>query len=211
MYYKRIIKLFACTMLAVTLLMTGCSTTKTDSSSDGAATTEASGNENTSSNTDSTDKQGTKPVMGKITKIDGKKITIALVSNEGMKQPDNSNGDSKPDGTPSTDQSEDKTDSTPPPMPSDDANSDESSENKQAPQMELSGETKTITVTDDTKITINQESKTISDLKTDDMIQVTMDGDTVTEITSGMGGGRGQGQGKGQTKQQDSEDSSSSN
>ena len=52
----------------------------------------------------------------------------------------------------------------------------------------LTGEEVTITISDSTVITVNGVTATISDLKVDDVVTVSMDGDTVVSITVGMGG-----------------------
>ncbi|BBF43228.1 hypothetical protein lbkm_1915 [Lachnospiraceae bacterium KM106-2] len=191
MHYKRIRKVLVTTLLAAMLMVTGCSSGKSSSSNDTTTT-----QEQTSQDTTTNENKGEMPTMGKITKISGKKITIALVSNEGMQKP---SGDKAPDQSGTDKSSSDKSNTDSSSTNNDNkTNSDSQTKSDQtsgdtdkqsAPEMQLSGETKTITVTDDTKITIDQESKSLSDLKVDDLIQVTMSGDTVTAIQSGMGGG----------------------
>ena len=50
-------------------------------------------------------------------------------------------------------------------------------------QLELTGESKTIEVTETTTITINREAATIADLKVDDMVMLLMDGEEVLSLT----------------------------
>jgi len=137
-------------------------------------------------------------VYGKITAIDGKKITIAegtLKEMQGGKQPDgqNQNGNGqqppeKPSGdiSQAADQSQPSKESgqTPPGMNGED-------------RITLTGESKTITVTDSTKFTSGGQESKLEELKADDYITVTMDGDTVSSVEKGIRpGGTPGGEGK---------------
>ncbi|BBF43227.1 hypothetical protein lbkm_1914 [Lachnospiraceae bacterium KM106-2] len=204
MYYKKILRMFGCVLLSTMLITTGCSNKNNTTKNQTEATTD--------SETNSKDEKNTS-LMGKITKIDGKKITIALVENQGGSAPDQKpagqadskqSSDTNSSDTNSSDAkssdtksntSESKTDKgeQPPEKPSGDNSSG------QAPEMKLSGETKVVKVTDDTKYTINGESGKLSDLKLDDMIQVTIVSEKVTAITSGMSGQPGSDNGQQQT------------
>lgn len=59
----------------------------------------------------------------------------------------------------------------------------------EAPEMpaDFTGETMTITITEDTSIIVNGEKATVAELAVDNIVSVVMDGDSVNSITVGFG------------------------
>lgn len=117
-------------------------------------------------------------IMGKITGVDGRAVTVVLADmpgNDGTTTPpekpaDNSTLPEKPADN-----------STPPEKPANDGTTEA---NREKPEMTFNGETKTYTIPTSASITKGMErtSAAISDLSADSVIRITLDGDTVTEV-----------------------------
>lgn len=119
-------------------------------------------------------------VMGKITAVDGNTITVVLADNidkkDGEKPTDGAAPPEKPaDGTTPSEKPADGT--TPPEKPADGTA-------QSMPEMNFNGETKTYTISSSATITkgMEQESASVSDLTTDSVVRITLDGDTVTGV-----------------------------
>lgn len=169
MRYKKILVLACCLTLGVGTALTGCA----GSSTDAAATTDENTTAGTSDNSMAAEETTEAPeseaaqqdgIYGQISAISGNEITIALAENN------------MPTGE----------------APSGDSTEMMTGENGEAPGLNLTGEEKTITISDSTTITIvDKDSSTdgsIEDLAEGDMITVKMDGDTVVsiEVRGGM-------------------------
>jgi len=133
----------------------------------------------TTTETNTTQEQPPKDpgIMGKITGVDGRTITVVLAdapSNDGTTPPE------KPDENSTPPETTDAT-ATPPEKP---ANDGTASDNGEKPEMAFNGETKTYTIPTSATITkgMERESATVSDLSADSVIRITLDGDTVTEV-----------------------------
>lgn len=185
------------------MLLAGCSsstTGTTDSASTPAATVSS---ETTSSAPTQTADTAT---YGQITTIEGSTITVELGTKKEMNK-GGGQGEKRPEGTAPSGQPEmpnDQNNETPPsgqpeaPEGSDNANAQKK---ENFSMLDLTGETKTITVTDATTITIQSrgESSTgaLSDLQVGSTIsfELSDDDSTATAITLQSMGQRGNGQG----------------
>lgn len=139
-------------------------------------------------------------VMGKITAVDGSTITVVLADNydrkDGEKPTDGAAPSEKPaDGTTPPEKLADGT--TPPEKPADGTTPSEKPADgttppekpadgtaQSMPEMNFNGETKTYTISSSATITkgMEQESASVSDLTTDSVVRITLDGDTVTGV-----------------------------
>ena len=109
-------------------------------------------------------------VMGKITAVDGSTITVVLADNY-----DRKDGEKPTDGAAPSERPADGT--TPPEKPADGTA-------QSMPEMNFNGEAKTYTISSSATITkgMEQESASVSDLTTDSVVRITLDGDTVTGV-----------------------------
>ena len=182
---------FVCVaLLAASMAMTGCSSktkvaddvSMSEEATPEAVSSDAVVKETTEADTQTTDTKAadSDSIFGQITAIDGDKITIALAnqptapSGKGGKAPSGEapSGD-KPSGE----------------APSGEAPSGEAPSGEKPSgdmKLDLTGETKDITVSDSTKIMLDGTSATIDDLKKEDIVRIKMDGDTVESISVGM-------------------------
>lgn len=137
-------------------------------------------------------------IMGQITKVSGNDITITVADSAGA--PGNGDAPSKPDGDKPTDDGSKPTDDGSKPTddgnkPADDGNkptddgskpTDDGNKPKDGgqPGIKLSDESKTVSVNASTTYKLADDSDgALSDLKTDDYVKITMDGDTVVSVT----------------------------
>ena len=151
-----------CTVLTAAMVMTGftaCSGSTTAS----AASTEASENKETiapeSTTEQSTVESGEEKVesyLGQITAIDGNVISIALAE-----KPEAPDGEAPNGQKPEKDMLDEMT-------------------------LILSGDTMTITVNDDTVITIDGKDATLDDIQVGDTVSFFLDGEIVTSLSVGM-------------------------
>lgn len=178
------------------MLLGGCGSTKdTSSTAEIASSKDAAASSSPSSDQKSSDKKDENTVYGKITKVDGNTITYEVLERQdnGGRPQDNGakDGASKPEGTPpaqkdnSSSNSDRKVEGTPPAKPDGSANPQASGAPQQGDDkgkggFSSTGETKTLTVSDDTTVkfvTMKQGSAdtsdgSISDLTKDTMIQI---------------------------------------
>ncbi|SET94147.1 hypothetical protein [Lacrimispora sphenoides] len=174
------------------LALTGCST-NSNATTAAAAQTEAQ------------QEQPTKDsgILAKITSVDNQTMTVIL-ANKGEKPEGSPAQEGRNNGTTPPDRSSDGM--SPPEKPADDVTLPEKSEegaslpDKQAddsgktgsanrerkqPEMNFDGESKTYTISDSAVITrgMEKESASVSDLSADTVVQITLDGDTVSSIS----------------------------
>lgn len=173
--FKRILTVFACAAL-VAVAFAGCQ---------GASSSSAGTNGNT--------------VIGQVTSIDGNKITIKLADNQfaGQNQQGPQNSGQRPQ-MPDTMPSGGQWQGGGNPFPSGGQMPPSGSNPRGGFGMKFTGESKTINVTDSTAITTggmrqNQSAAaaSLSDIKVDSIIFVTLTGDTATAITIMEFGNRG--------------------
>lgn len=219
MNYKKIAVLLSVLTLSVGTILGGCSQKTTETKT----TTSSSASSSTSSNSESQDSTQTddSAIFGQITAIDGDSITLSVMDNKG------GNKGEKPSGDASNQNSTEKPQSPPSgagqnstEMPSNGSkggdSSETSSDQKQGGAPQMSGETKTITISDSTVIEKEDNGSTTqgstSDLEKGSMVSVTMDGDTVKMITiKNMQGGPSDGKGQGQSDSTQTTETSKSN
>ena len=185
-----------CAVLTAAMVMTGftaCSGSTTAS----AASTEASENKETiapeSTTEQSTVESGEEKVesyLGQITAIDGNVISIALAE-----KPEAPDGEAPTGETPTGDKPDgtgDKPDGQAPDgnggAPNGEAPNGQKPEKDMLDEMTLtlSGDTMTITVNDDTIITIDGKDATLDELQVGDIVSFFLDGETVTSLSVGM-------------------------
>ena len=189
MKYTKILAVMCAAVLGISMVA-GCGTT-TESASE-ETTAELETTEKTSGD-EVEEKADTDMVYGQITAIDGDTITIALAEKPEMDaKPEMGEKPDMTDGSTEMPQNGDKPEGDAPKdgeAPADGEFSTENMGEKPEGGMEqnltLTGETKEITITDSTKITVDGEEKTMDTLAVDDVINVEMDGDTVISISSG--------------------------
>lgn len=198
-----------CAVLTAAMVMTGF-TACGGSTTANAASTEASENKETivpESTTESTEsgEEKVESYLGQITAIDGNVISIALAE-----KPEAPNGEAPtgeapsgekpdgqaPDGNGGTPNGEAPTGEKPDGQAPDGNGSAPNGEapNGQKPEKDmldemtltLSGDTMTITVNDDTIITIDGTDATLDDLKVGDTVSFFLDGEVVTSLSVGM-------------------------
>ena len=148
-------------------------------------------------------------LFGKITKVEGSTITLALAeapsapekdAHEGMpggEAPDGMPGGGEaPDGAPEGMPGGEAPDGAPEGMPSGEIpqgapgklpDGEKPDGIGRSMELTLTGETRTIQTSDTTLISINGAEASVSDLAVDDIVIVLMDGDTANSITTGMG------------------------
>ena len=183
-----------CAVLTAAMVMTGftaCSRSTTAS----AASTEASENKETiapeSTTEQSTVESGEEKVesyLGQITAIDGNVISIALAE-----KPEAPDGQA-PDGEAPTGEAPtgEKPDAQAPDgnggAPNGEAPNGQKPEKDMLDEMTLilSGDTMTITVNDDTVITIDGKDATLDDIQVGDTVSFFLDGEIVTSLSVGM-------------------------
>ena len=200
-----------CAVLTAAMVMTGF-TACGGSTTASAASTEASENKETIAS-ESTTEQNTvesgeekvESYLGQITAIDGNVISIALA--EKLEAP---NGEAPTGEAPSGEKSDgqapdgnggapngeaptgDKTDGQAPDgndgAPNGEASDGQKPEKNMLDEMTLtlSGDTMTITVNDDTTITIDGADATLDDLQVGDTVSFFLDGEVVTSLSVGM-------------------------
>lgn len=167
---RRALCLILCTLLLMG--MVGCSKNSKSTTTDKSSVTATQQNSDSSSGNAET--QETSGIMGQVKSISGNSITLALV-----KMPDkaaapagNSSDKAGPPaaGNPPADQGQNKQQAAPP----------------NAGSIQLTGETKTITVPSGIKIMSgnkdNEKEVSISEIKVGDMLQVQLNGDTVEQV-----------------------------
>ena len=159
-----------CAVLTAAMVMTGF-TACGGSTTASAASTEASENKETiapESTTESTESSEEKveSYLGQITAIDGNVISVALAE-----KPEAPNGEA-PTGE----------------APNGEAPNGQKPEKDMLDEMTLtlSGDTMTITVNDDTIITIDGTDATLDDLQVGDTVSFFLDGEVVTSLSVGM-------------------------
>ena len=159
-----------CAVLTAAMVMTGF-TACGGSTTASAASTEASENKETiapESTTESTEsgEEKVESYLGQITAIDGNVISIALTE-----KPEAPNGEAPTGETPSGE-----------------APNGQKPEKNMLDEMTLalSGDTMTITVNDDTIITIDGEDATLDELQVGDTVSFFLDGEIVTSLSVGM-------------------------
>ena len=178
-----------CAVLTAAMVMTGF-TACGGSTTASAASTEASENKETIA-PESTTESGEEKVesyLGQITAIDGNVISIALAE-----KPEAPNGEA-PTGEAPTGEAPtgEKPDGQAPDgnggAPNGEAPNGQKPEKDMLDEMTLtlSGDTMTITVNDDTIITIDGTDATLDDLKVGDTVSFFLDGEVVTSLSVGM-------------------------
>lgn len=173
-----------CAVLTAAMVMTGftaCGGTSTAS----AASTEASENKETIA-PESTTEQSTvesseekvESYLGQITAIDGNVISIALAE-----KPEAPDGEAPVGEAPSGEKPDGQV-----PDGNGEAPNGQKPEKDMLDEMTLtlSGDTMTITVNDDTIITIDGKEATLDDLQAGDTVSFFLDGEIVTSLSVGM-------------------------
>ena len=178
-----------CAVLTAAMVMTGftaCSGSTTAS----ASSTEASEEKETitpESTTEQSTESGEEKVesyLGQITAIDGNVISIALAE-----KPEAPDGEAPSAGKPEAPDGEAPKGEAPRgDKPTDEAPADQKPEKDMLDDMTLtlSGDTMTITVNDDTIITIDGKDATLEELQTGDTVSFFLDGEIVTSLSVGM-------------------------
>lgn len=171
-----------CIGVLSTMLLVGCNT------SDTATSTPSGVNVSPQAPEGSKEEHSDLSTYGQITSIDGNSITVALGTKKERQAPEKQGNGEMSSGQPehpSDAKDTPPSDSDKMPKSSDDANS----KKRERPSMlDLTGESKTVTLTDSTTITIQSrdESKTgtVSDLQVGDTISFDLasDGTTVTAL-----------------------------
>ena len=176
MNYKKIAILLSVLTLSAGTILGGCSqktaeTKTTTSSSSSSLATPGSEAQDSTQSDDSA-------IFGQITAIDGDSITLTVMHNKG-----GSKGDKPLGAAPGQNSTK---------MPSNNTkgsgdSSEASTDQKQGGVPQMSGETKTITISSSTIIEKDDNGSTTqgssSDLEKGSMVSVTMDGDTAKMIT----------------------------
>ena len=178
-----------CAVLTAAMVMTGftaCSGSTTAS----ASSTEASEEKETitpESTTEQSTESGEEKVesyLGQITAIDGNVISIALAE-----KPEAPDGEAPSAGKPEAPDGEAPKGEAPRgDKPTDEAPADQKPEKDMLDDMTLtlSGDTMTITVNDDTIITIDGKDATLEELQAGDTVSFFLDGEIVTSLSVGM-------------------------
>lgn len=192
-----------CAVLTAAMVMTGF-TACGGSTTASAASTEASENKETIA-TESTEsgEEKVEAYLGQITAIDGNVISIALAEKpeapEGEAPVDEAPSGEKPDGQAPSGEAPtgeaptgEKPDGQAPDgnggAPNGEAPNGQKPEKDMLDEMTLilSGDTMTITVNDDTIITIDGEDATLDELQVGDTVSFFLDGEIVTSLSVGM-------------------------
>ena len=186
-----------CAVLTAAMVMTGF-TACGGSTTASAASTEASENKETiapESTTESTESSEEKveSYLGQITAIDGNVISVALAE-----KPEAPNGEAPTGEAPSGEKPDGQAPDGNGGAPNGEAPTGEApngeAPNGQKPEKDmldemtltLSGDTMTITVNDDTIITIDGADATLDDLQVGDTVSFFLDGEVVTSLSVGM-------------------------
>lgn len=176
-----------CAVLTAAMVMTGF-TACGGSTTASAASTEASENKETiapESTTESTEsgEEKVESYLGQITAIDGNVISIALAE-----KPEAPNGEAPTGEAPSGEKPNGQTSDGNGSAPNGEAPNGQKPEKDMLDEMALtlSGDTMTITVNDDTIITIDGEDATLDELQVGDTVSFFLDGEIVTSLSVGM-------------------------
>lgn len=176
-----------CAVLTAAMVMTGF-TACGGSTTASAASTEASENKETiapESTTESTEsgEEKVESYLGQITAIDGNVISIALAE-----KPEAPNGEAPTGEAPSGEKPNGQTSDGNGSAPNGEAPNGQKPEKDMLDEMALtlSGDTMTITVNDDTIITIDGEDATLDELQVGDTVSFFLDGEVVTSLSVGM-------------------------
>lgn len=181
-----------CAVLTAAMVMTGF-TACGGSTTASAASTEASENKETiapESTTESTESSEEKveSYLGQITAIDGNVISVALAEKPEAPNGEAPTGD-KPDGqAPDGNGGAPNGEAPTGEAPNGEAPNGQKPEKDMLDEMTLtlSGDTMTITVNDDTIITIDGADATLDDLQVGDTVSFFLDGEVVTSLSVGM-------------------------
>ena len=172
-----------CAVLTAAMVMTGF-TACGGSTTASAASTEASENKETIA-TESTEsgEEKVESYLGQITAIDGNVISIALAE-----KPEAPEGEAPVDEAPSGEKPNGQTLDGNGSAPNGEAPNGQKPEKDMLDEMALtlSGDTMTITVNDDTIITIDGEDATLDELQVGDTVSFFLDGEIVTSLSVGM-------------------------
>lgn len=178
-------KVIACLLLSVALLG-GCSSNNSNAVSDTSTSAKV---QSTMEADESVGENVTEQtsLFGKVTENTGETLTIALA--EQPEAPAGMQGGMMPSDMPAGGEGA---------MPSD------MPAGGNAPQQELTltGNSQTVTVTENTTITVNGQEATIDDINTDDVVTVQMSGEEAVSINVGFGGGQAPGKVVPDTNQQ---------
>ena len=176
-----------CAVLTAAMVMTGF-TACGGSTTASAASTEASENKETiapESTTESTESSEEKveSYLGQITAIDGNVISVALAE-----KPEAPNGEAPTGEAPSGEKPDGQAPDGNGGAPNGEAPNGQKPEKDMLDEMTLtlSGDTMTITVNDDTIITIDGADATLDDLQVGDTVSFFLDGEVVTSLSVGM-------------------------
>lgn len=190
-------KVIACLLLSVALLG-GCSSNNSNAVSDTSTSAKV---QSTMEADESVGENVTEQtsLFGKVTENTGETLTIALA--EQPEAPAGMQGGMMPSDMPAGGEGA---------MPSDMPAGGEGEmpsdmpAGGNAPQQELTltGNSQTVTVTENTTITVNGQEATIDDINTDDVVTVQMSGEEAVSINVGFGGGQAPGKVVPDTNQQ---------
>ena len=178
-----------CAVLTAAMVMTGftaCGGTTsagTESvASESAEQKETIAPESTTEDTESGEEK-VESYLGQITAIDGNVISIALAE-----KPEAPNGEAPTGEAPSGEKPNGQTSDGNGSAPNGEAPNGQKPEKDMLDEMALtlSGDTMTITVNDDTIITIDGEDATLDELQVGDTVSFFLDGEIVTSLSVGM-------------------------
>lgn len=176
-----------CAVLTAAMVMTGF-TACGGSTTASAASTEALENKETiapESTTESTEsgEEKVESYLGQITAIDGNVISIALAE-----KPEAPNGEAPTGEAPSGEKPDGQAPDGNGGAPNGEAPNGQKPEKDMLDEMTLtlSGDTMTITVNDDTIITLDGADATLDDLQVGDTVSFFLDGEVVTSLSVGM-------------------------
>ena len=165
-----------CAVLTAAMVLTGftaCggSTTASASSTEASEEKETITPESTTEQSTESGEEKVESYLGQITAIDGNVISVALAG-----KPEAPDGEAPKGEAPRGDK------------PTDEAPADQKPEKDMLDDMTLtlSGDTMTITVNDDTIITIDGKDATLEELQTGDTVSFFLDGEIVTSLSVGM-------------------------
>lgn len=158
---------------------------------------ESSEEESTAETVTQTAAEEEMPLFGQITEIDEDTITLALAEQpalpEGEKPGPETEGEEAAEIPTQLNESESASEETAD-AAYEEGSAEEASEATQNPDgqadeeisLHLTGETRTIQISDTTKVIINGEEASVAALSVNDVVTVEMEGDTVVFITAGM-------------------------
>lgn len=158
---------------------------------------ESSEEESTAETVTQTAAEEEMPLFGQITEIDEDTITLALAEQpalpEGEKPGPETEGEEAAEIPTQLNESESASEETAD-AAYEEGSAEEASEATQNPDgqadeeisLHLTGETRTIQISDTTKVIINGEEASVAALSVNDVVTVEMEGDTVVSITAGM-------------------------